>query len=211
MKQVAGRLFIAFISLSAILLFSCKTSTIAVNRAELKNVKTIAVMKFEVASEVTKEVGKECEESFRGNFVNAGFNVVEREKLKSILKETEMTQTGITSDSIQIGKLLGAEALLFGEVTKNNSEVKWVNYNEYIKDPATGKTVRVEKTKQKKFFTFQIHIRLVSTQTGNTILTLKNTYPERDYELTSSTTLEKFREGILSQMGDDLKEEVEKK
>lgn len=209
MRKNSLIVIITVVIAAAMAMTQCSTSTIAINKAEMKSVKTVAIMKFDAEPGVAKGVAKECEESFRGSFINAGFNVVERDKLNSIMKEVEMTQTGMTEKSIELGKMLGAEALLFGEVTKNFSEIRLVNYNEYVKNPTTGKTVAVEKTKNKKFFTFQIHIRLVSALTGNTILTLKNTYPEKDYEMTSTTTLEKFRESILSQMGDDLKDAIE--
>jgi curli biogenesis system outer membrane secretion channel CsgG len=191
------------------LLVQCSTSSIAINRAELKNVKTIAVMHFERAGGIPASVSQDSEESFRAHFVNAGFNVVERDRLNSIMKEVEISQTGITGNSIQLGKMLDAQAILFGDITKYESQVRLVNYNEYVKDPFTRKSVKVEKTKNMKFFTFQLHIRLVSTLTGNTILTIKNKYPERSYEMTSSTTLEKFRDGILEQMGKDLKSAIE--
>lgn len=209
MRKHSLIIIIAVAMAAAFAVTQCSTSTIAINKTELKNVKTVAIMKFDAATGISPGVAKECEESFRGNFINAGFNVVERDKLNSIMKEVEMSQTGLTVKSIELGKMLGAEALLFGEVTKNFSEVRLVNYNEYVKNPTTGKMVAVEKTKNMKFFTFQIHIRLISALTGNTILTLKNTYPEKDYEMTSTTTLEKFRESILSQMGDDLKDAIE--
>lgn len=94
--------------------------------------------------------------------------------------------------------------MLFGEVTEYNEDERLVKYNEY--DKKTKKYF--EKEKMMKFFTFQLNIRLVSATTGDIILTLKNKYPENSYEVTDSTTLVRYRERILEQMGKDLKDEL---
>ena len=184
---------------------SCSTSQISVNKKEMKKIQTVAIMKFDTAEGINKKVAKECEESFKGHFLSIKKKVVERDKLDSLLKEIEKSHTGIYDNTIEIGKLSGAEALLFGEVTEYKEEVRRVKYNEY--DKKTKKSI--EKEKDKKFFTFQVNIRLVSTANGNVILTLKNKYPESSYDMTDSTTLVRYRERILDQMGDDLKESLE--
>jgi curli biogenesis system outer membrane secretion channel CsgG len=186
---------------------ACSTSQISVNKKELKNINTIAIMKFEAVPGIDKKVAKDCEESFKGHFINIGKNVVERDKLNAIVKEIEKSQTGLVKDPIEIGKLSGAQALLFGEVTEYKEDVRRVKYTEYNKK--TKKSV--EKEKDKKFFTFQVNIRLVSSTTGEIILTLKNKYPENSYEMTDSTTLARYKERILNQMGDDLKDVLKEK
>jgi len=87
-----------------------------------------------------------------------------------------------------------------------------VEYYEYVKNPVNKKEVeKVKKNKRMKFFNFQIQGRLISTANGATILTIKNEYPERSYEMTDSMTLSRFRENILDQMGKDLKKAIQKK
>ena len=61
-----------------------------------------------------------------------------------------------------------------------------------------------------KFFTFQVQVRLVSTSSGSTIMTVKNERPERSYEMTDSMTLIRFREYILDQMGKDMVKTLKK-
>lgn len=186
-------------------IISCSTSQISVNKKEMKKIKTVAIMKFDTAEGINYKVAKECEESFRGHFLSIKKKVVEREKLDAILKEIEKSQTGLYNNAIEIGKISGAQALLFGEVTEYKEEVRRVKYNDYNK-----KTKKyVEKEKDMKFFTFQVNLRLVSTAKGNVILTLKNKYPESSYEMTDSTTLVRYRERILDQMGEDLKDALE--
>ena len=195
--------------LPAVLFFfaGCSTSQISVNKKELKNINTIAIMKFEAGEGINKKVAKECEESFKGHFINLKKKVVERDKLDAIIKEIEKSQTGLMKDPIEIGKLSGAQALLFGEVTEYKEDVRRVKYLQYNKKTKKN----VEKEKNKKFFTFQINVRLVSSSTGEIILTLKNKYPENSYEMTDSTTLTRYKERILNQMGDDLKDVLKEK
>jgi hypothetical protein len=195
----------------ALMLVSCSTSKISMNRAEMDKVSTIAIMNFDSAQGIPAMLVTECEEAFRGHFLDAGKNVVERAKLRTIMKEIERTQSGLVSNPEEVGRLTGAQALMFGDVTRNGEEVKWVDYIEYVKNPDTKKTESIKKTKKKKFFTFQVQGRLVSAATGATILTIKNENAERSYEMTDSMTLNRFREHILEQMGKDLKKALEKK
>ncbi len=198
----------------ALAVWGCSTSTIAINKTAMADTSTIAIMEFEKGRHIPKKVATECEDSFRGHFINAGKSVVERSKLDSVLKEIKRSQTGLVENSKEIGRLSGADALLFGNVTEYREEVKDVHYNEYVKDKYNPKkTIKIEKIKKMKFFYFQVQIRVVSTANGETILTLKNSYPERSYDMTSSITLRSHMVSTLSQMGDDLKKamKVDKK
>jgi hypothetical protein len=168
-------------------------------------------MDFDAAYGIPKTIVTECEEAFRGHFVDLGKSVVERTKLTSIIKEVERSQSGVVSNSEEIGRLTGAQALFFGTITQNGEDLKRVEYYDYVKNPITKETEKIKKTKKKKFFSFQLQGRLISTANGSTILTIKNEYPERSYEMTDSTTLSRFRERIIDQMGKDLKKALEEK
>jgi len=207
MQKVTSYLPILLLPVLLCIFTSCSTSQISVNKKELKNISTIAIMKFDAEEGIDKKIPKDCEESFKGHFINIHKHVVERDKLNSIVKEIEKSQTGLYKDPIEIGKLSGAQALLFGEVTEYNSDVRRVKYLEYNKKTKQN----VEKEKDKKFFTFQVNIRLVSTTSGDIIMTLKNQYPENSYEITDSMTLARYKEGILNQMGKDLKDALKEK
>jgi hypothetical protein len=211
-KRIYSCLSLAGLAILSITVISCSTSKISLNKAEMAKVDTVAIMDFDSAPGIPKMIATECEEAFRGHFVDIGKNVVERTKLISILKEIERSQSGLVSNSEEIGRLTGAQALLFGTITRNDEEVRWVEYYEYVKNPVNKKEVeKVKKTKRMKYFNFQIQGRLISTANGATILTIKNEYPERSYEMTDSMTLSRFRENILDQMGKDLKKAIQKK
>ncbi|MBN2158388.1 MAG: hypothetical protein JW807_03260 [Spirochaetes bacterium] len=195
----------------SIIMMSCSTSKISLNKSEMNRVETLAIMDFDKAPGIPRAIAVECEDAFRSSFIDAGKNVVERAKLRTILREIERSQSGVVSDSEEIGRLTGAQALLFGNVTRNSEETKWVEYIDYVKNPVTKETEKVKKRKKKKFFYFQVQARLVSTSSGGTILTIKNDRPERSYEVTDSMTLNRCREYILDQMGKDLKKSLENK
>lgn len=62
--------------------------------------------------------GKKISDYFISKLVSANhFEVVEREKLEQILKEQELSLTGISDPeyAIDVGKILGVDAIIFGE------------------------------------------------------------------------------------------------
>ena len=191
---------------------SCSTTIININRPAFDAMKTAAVMRFETAHGIPRNLATEAEEAFRGHFIGIGKSVVERDKLRAIMNEVEKSQAGMVSDPGRIGQLSGAGGLLFGNITQHGEDVRWVTYYETVKDKNDPKkSVRIEKKKQMKYFTFQASVRLVSTSTGATILTMKNEYPERSYSIDNTMTLSRYREMVLNDMGRDLKKLLEKK
>lgn len=195
---------IAGIAVLAVIAISCATAKISVNKVDFTKVKSIAVVDFDTEPGIPAVIADECEEAFRGHFVDIGKNVVERSKLNAIIKEVERSQAGIVENSEEIGRLTGAQALFMGSVTRNSEDVRIVDYIEYVKNPATKETEKIKKRKKMKFFTFQVQARLVSTANGSTIMTIKSERPERSYEMTSSWTLTTYREYILNEMGKDM-------
>ncbi len=100
--------------------------------------KIIAIKDFEVIMGRNKAVAKYVQEDVTTALVNSGqFNVVERLKLKSILEELELSQTGImdSKSAKQAGKLLGADVILTGTLAATGEE--W-NVNLRIVNAATG-------------------------------------------------------------------------
>ena len=63
---------IAGIAALAIIAISCSTAKISVNKAELVKVKSIAVVDFETEPGIPSVIADECEEAFRGHFVEVG-------------------------------------------------------------------------------------------------------------------------------------------
>ena len=82
----------------------------------------LAVVEFQKGSGVSKDLAKDISELMYTELVNTGyFTVIERSQMKSVLKEHELKLTGImedTTDAVEFGKLLSANKILTGRVTK---------------------------------------------------------------------------------------------
>ena len=119
------------------------------------------------------------------------YDILERDKLRSILDEQNLGMAGIVDDAtaVEVGRLLGVDALVFGEVTRYEIEpdqkitrqVKerrgtgkfhWVEE----KDRKTGKTKKVKKEIMEEVYvpkthwvrkgTVAINFRVVDVETG---------------------------------------------
>lgn len=89
-----------------------------------ENKKTrLAVIRFKALNKVaqTRNLGSMISEIFTTEAVNSrAFKIVEREQLNKVLKEYQISQSGIidTRQAQEIGKMLGADAIITGSVMK---------------------------------------------------------------------------------------------
>ncbi|MFH1700132.1 MAG: CsgG/HfaB family protein [Candidatus Zixiibacteriota bacterium] len=97
-------------------------------------IKTIAIMEFDNYSvgKFQEELGfitKGLADFFEADFAKiSDLKVVERDKIEYILKELELSKSGMveTSTAVRVGKMLGAQMMVFGSITqldKNNSKM----------------------------------------------------------------------------------------
>jgi TolB-like protein len=89
----------------------------------------IGIIEFQSLNEEAKKdiLGKVFSEVLTTSFVNSNaFKIIEREQLEKVLKELQLTQTGIidTAYAKQIGKMLGADAILTGTVIKFGNDLR---------------------------------------------------------------------------------------
>lgn len=96
--------------------------------------KTIAIKNFEVIVGKNKSVAKYIQEDVTTALVNSGqFNVVERSKLKTVLEELELNQSGVIDpdEAKKAGKLLSADVILTGTFAatgdKWNANLRMIN------------------------------------------------------------------------------------
>jgi len=100
-------------------------SRIKVQREKIK----IGVIEFQSLNEEAKKdiLGKVFSEVLTTSFVNSeAFRMIEREQLEKVLKELQLTQTGIidTAYAKQVGKMVGADAILTGTVIKFGDDLR---------------------------------------------------------------------------------------
>jgi Curli production assembly/transport component CsgG. len=168
----------------------------------MKSIKTVAIAPFTSIVELNKGILNEAEGTFRSALVKLKYKVVEREKLNTLLKEKQLAMAGITEENAKtIGTLLGADAILMGEITA---------YNESQREVQDFETKKIEI---KTFYKFQIVVRLVDVSSGAVILTVKNASSEamQSKELSGFSSLDSYRSLVLSDMESELVDAMKKK
>jgi len=108
----------------------------------------IGIIEFQSLNEEAKKdiLGKVFSEVLTTSFVNSeAFKIIEREQLEKVLKELQLTQTGIvdTAYAKQIGKMVGADAILTGTVIKFGTDLR---VDARIIDVESGIILTAEKT-----------------------------------------------------------------
>jgi curli biogenesis system outer membrane secretion channel CsgG len=183
-------------------IISCATSDIAVDREAMKSIKTVAIAPFTSADELKKGILTEAEGNFRSALIKLNYKIVEREKLNALLKEKELSMAGVTTENARsIGAMLGADAILIGEI---------ISYDESQREVQDFQSKKIEI---KTFYKFQIIVRLVDVSTGAIILTIKNASPEamQSKELSGYSSLDSYRILVLNQMESELVDAMKKK
>lgn len=206
----------------------CETSKIAVRKDSIQALKTVAVMPFTVEAGISPKVAEECMEAFKSALLDAGFKLVERQAIDKIMKEKALALAGLTTgDSMEVGQLLAADGLLVANITANAStnamgQIALSTYGPDKYDPANDKKdgtyFQVNGDWYRKAmlttYKFQIFVKLIATKDGEIALTLQNANPEIKHETGAwgdPGSTDKFRAGVLDQMGKDLKKALKKK
>jgi TolB-like protein len=108
----------------------------------------IGIIEFQSLNEEAKKdiLGKVFSEVLTTSFVNSeAFKIIEREQIEKVVKELQLTQSGIidTSSVKQIGKMVGADAILTGSVIKFGEDLR---VDARIIDVESGIILNAEKT-----------------------------------------------------------------
>lgn len=99
-------------------------------KTERRNQKIkIGIIEFQSLNEEAKKdiLGKVFSEVLTTSFVNSdAFNIIEREHIEKVVKELQLTQSGIIDplSAKQIGKMVGADAILTGSVIKFGNDMR---------------------------------------------------------------------------------------
>lgn len=110
------KLYITVIILVSIMTIRCTSIDVAVSKkVTIKNkLNKIAVFPFDIKG---AKWGDEFSDSITHHFFKTGkIDVVEREAIERILKEQKLSMTGLidTGKAVKIGKMLGANVVIFG-------------------------------------------------------------------------------------------------
>jgi curli biogenesis system outer membrane secretion channel CsgG len=125
---------------------------------------TLAVVDFNTTSRQHGYLGKQTAELISDAVVNSGlFDVVERDKLQSILKEQSFSGGGLVDQgsAIQMGAMLGAQYLMTGEIIAAD----------VAKNSFRGYGVTTTKTT----YSLKVAVKVVDTKTGRVLFSGKET------------------------------------
>ena len=111
----------------------------------------IGILEFQALNEEARRdnFGRVFTEVLTTSFVKSeAFRIIEREQLHTVLKEIELSQSGIidTSNAAKVGKMVGANAVVVGSVTKISNEMR---LDARIIDVESGIILTAEKTEGK--------------------------------------------------------------
>lgn len=108
--------------------------------------------------------GREGKTLQEGTFTNV-FEIVERNQMEQILQEQQLAQTGLVDENqvISLGKMLGVQALIVGDV---NYFHKLEDYKQRRTKKKDGKKVRVKVKCQRREVKISVRAKIISTETG---------------------------------------------
>lgn len=177
-----------------ILLLGCSSSSTVSMRIlkpatiHMPGVKEIAIVDFEGPSRSGNQIATLIQSNL---LTTQHFEILERDKLRRVLEEQNMSMAGIVDESTaaEVGKLLGVDALIFGEVatyevepdkklTRKVKEKRGTGRYRTVekKDKKTGKVKKVKEEIIEEVWidreywvrkgTVAINFRVVSVETG---------------------------------------------
>ena len=189
-----------------------KTTMLAPAKShEAGKVKRIAVLPF--SGRGGDEVSADVEALLVGVTVNGSpyFSVIEREALKKILQEQRLHLTGAVDETtaVKVGKLIGADGIIFGTVTQNTTEDKHYTSqrSECSSRNKDGKCISWRKysvgcTERDAFFSFVP--KVVSVATGQIVASETLTGQSNDKGCHDSGTLKGRQEMLVEAKGQAL-------
>lgn len=199
------------ILLTTLFMIGCATSDIVIDKDSAASVKSVAIVPFTSEINLKKEVLAKAGSDFRSAFVKLDYKIAGDEKTDLFSKENNFTLKGAsTGDIKKIGGILGADAILFGEIVKNEEVVKEV-------PPTSANAFGTllfngghDETVYKTTYKFQINIKLVKVSDGSVILTMKNRYAEaeKDEYMPGYMSLDAYREMVLKNISNELVESL---
>ena len=132
----------------------------------------IGIIEFQSLNEEAKKdnLGKIVSEMLTTSFVNSeSFKIIEREQLQKVIKEFQLSQSGIidTSYAKQIGKITGADAIVTGSVTKIGNDLR---LDARIIDVESGIILTAEKSEGK------INLKSIGMMTDQIVGNLVNKF-----------------------------------
>ncbi len=196
-----------------VFLLGCSTAEIIKDRDAVKNVKSVAIVPFRSAVSVKEEALIESEEKFRSALSGLNYKIVETDNPEIMQKFKEFSIDDIKADDVKdTGKRLGADAVLFGEITLCDQ----FQYNRAFHHAHRFGGLRSHRTEDMPpliSLRFRIIVKLADASDGRVVLTIKNRYGGGWYdpEQRGFDSLDAYRRYVLKKMTDELTASLKEK
>ncbi len=111
--------------MAAFFISGCGAGVRTVVRAEFNPAGRMAVMPFDGKAE---DVGLSLSEAFTTYLMEAGFDLIERARIESVLKEQKLSLSGGMAEEtmVQIGRLAGVDVVVTGSYRMRREEIRTV-------------------------------------------------------------------------------------
>jgi len=193
-----------------LIILNCSTAVITIDKTDMGPIKSIAIAPFFSEAGIGPAAIAETENAFREVFLKLGYNIIEQDKIESMLRDEEFSATGITQKNIQrAGKILGADAILFGVITEYKEETRIIRpsgrFGLLIHDREH------KKTEYKTFYRFRVLVKLASTADSSVIMTAANRYPEAEHDdyMPAFVSLEAYRRYVCRKTGEEIIQKIQ--
>ncbi|HBU69738.1 MAG TPA: hypothetical protein DEE98_05080 [Elusimicrobia bacterium] len=180
-----NKLSLLFALAFAVFFSSCATQTLVLKQGyDFSKVKRVAVLPF--SGDIYSNSGQMVSEIFMKHLLGAGYNVVERNELDAIMKEYNLSKSGLMNpEQIKQLKLSGVDALVAGSITKDTPEMNLFEngYPRFVAAQAG------------------ITCRMIDVETGELLWAGSDTYDG----MTQQTAFDYLAESIVRQLVRDIR------
>lgn len=194
-----------------VLFTCCATSRIDINKSEVKQVRSIAIIPFASTVKLEREIPVQAAEYFRKAFTMCGISVIEQSRVDELLKKTESGSQVIAGDrTVDAGRTLGVDAILTGKITLHEEENRIVSNHWYGMIVTGSMNDRHDRTQWNTYLKFRITVELVRVSDGSVIMKMTNrsTETEKDNELPCCMDINAYRSYVLKKMSSELVAEI---
>lgn len=174
---------------AALLLASCASQTLVIKQDyDFTRIKRVAVLSFRDQT-LTQSTGSMVSQLFMKYLLKAGYNVVERDELDSLLREKKLSDANLLDPATYRElKLSGIDALVTGTVTKAVAEQDIYNAGsmQFIAAQAA------------------VTVRMIDSQTGEIVWAGADTYDG----MNTQTAFDYLASSLVHQMVGDVNESI---
>ncbi len=192
------------------IILSCTTAEVAVDRVAVNSLKTVAIVPFKYSSKADKlknEIYEEAEQSFTSALIGMSFKIIPKEKMAIVSFDKKNLSSGaVLDDAVKSAITAGADAILIGDIIVNEEVIRNIYpHNTFFFGDLRFREGN-DEIKTQTIYKFQISVKIVDVKTGSVILSITNRYSdvEKDEYLPGYLSLDAYRALTLKKLSDEM-------